>query len=243
MNRPRRRSRKLYFLLSRISDRLSKKNIIALSIFLACLLGCWWLFTALETNVFTPEGLAQIARETGVFGILIYIFSIVIAIVISPIPGTPLTIAAGAIWGPVPAAIYATIGSFTGGLIAYFIGRTLGRSTVKALTGKIIYFSKHRGEIYLGLIMFLARLFPVLPFDFMSYGAGLAKLSLPIYASASLLGAFPCNFFLTHLGAAFTLNRTMLGIMAGLFLILFVGLPWGIQRYNWLGMRDVIRVE
>jgi uncharacterized membrane protein YdjX (TVP38/TMEM64 family) len=243
MNKLRRRSKKFRILLGRVGDRLSTKNIIALLFLLACLLGCWWLLTALEINLLTPEGLAQAAQEMGVFAILIYIFSVIIAIVISPIPGTPLTIAAGAIWGPIPATIYATIGSFTGGLIAYFIGRTLGRSAVKALTGKIIYFSKHRGEVYLGLIMFLARLLPVLPFDFMSYGAGLAKLSLPIYASASLLGAFPCNFFLTHLGAAFTLNRTILGIMASLFLILFVGLPWGIQRYNWLGMKDVIRLE
>jgi uncharacterized membrane protein YdjX (TVP38/TMEM64 family) len=243
MRRPRKRLEKFRSLSNQIGDRINRKNIIALTLLLLCLLGLWWLLTVVEINWFTPEGLAQTAQDMGVFAILIYIFSIIVAIVISPIPGTPLTIAAGAIWGPIPAALYATVGSFVGGLIAYFIGRTLGRSAVKVLTGKIIYFSKHRGEIYLGLVMFFVRLLPVLPFDLMSYGAGLAKLSFPIYASASLLGALPCNLFLTHLGAAFTLNKMILVIMATLFLILFVGLPWGIQRYNWLGMKDIIRVE
>jgi len=243
MHKPKKNSNWFRYLLNRFGDRISKKNILALIVLLLCLLGCLWLLTTLEINLFTPAGLAQTAQDMGAFAILIYIFCLIIAIVISPIPGTPLIIAAGAIWGPVPAAIYATIGSFIGGLIAYFIGRTLGRSAVKVLTGKVIHFSKHRGEIYLGFVMFFARLLPVLPFDLMSYGAGLAKLSLPIYATASLLGAIPCNFFLTHLGAAFTLNKTMLVIMASLFIILLVGLPWGIQRYNWFGMRDTIRLE
>lgn len=39
-------------------------------------------------------------------------------------------------------------------LIVYFIRRIFGRSAIKAWTGKAIYFSKRRGEAYLGWLVF-----------------------------------------------------------------------------------------
>ena len=84
--------------------------------------------------------------------------------------------------------------------MAYFLGRTLGRSAIKALTGKVIYFSKQRGEVYLGWFIFITRLLPVLSFDLISYAAGMASLSLPIYASDTLLGMIPSTLLLTYIG-------------------------------------------
>lgn len=105
-----------------------------------------WISRRADTNPLTPEGLKQLIDSTGIWGILAYMSIIALAVVISPIPGAPLTVAAGAVWGAFPAAIYSVAGGFLGGLIAYFIGRSLGRSAVKALTGKAVYLSKDRGE-------------------------------------------------------------------------------------------------
>lgn len=121
----------------------------------------------------TTEGLQQAVANAGVWGILVYIAVISLSVVMSPIPGAPLTIAVGAVWGAVPAGIYSVIGGFSGSLIAYFIGRSLGRSAVKALTGRIIYFSKEKGEWLLGGLIFVTRLLPVLSFDLSSLGEGL----------------------------------------------------------------------
>jgi len=135
------------------------------------------------------------------------------------------------------------IGIYLGSLAAYFIGRTLGRSVVRALLGKMIYFSSHRGEIYLGWLVFVTHSMPFLPYDLVSSGAGISGLSFPIYAVACLLGVIPCIFFLTFMGSAITGGPGIaLGIVL-LFGLALLLLPLGVKRYNWWGLRDVIRVE
>jgi uncharacterized membrane protein YdjX (TVP38/TMEM64 family) len=129
------------------------------------------------------------------------------------------------------------------GPIAYYIGRTLGRSAIQSLTGKNIYFTKQHGEIYLTWFIFFTRLLPVLPFDLISYAAGIAGLSFPAYACATLLGMIPSTFFLTYLGSTFMVNKFLSIPLLIIFLILLIGLPWGIRRHNWLGIKDFIRIE
>lgn len=217
-------------------------NAIALTVFFLCLLICWWLQHP-EINLFTPDSFRNIVKSLGLLGPLVYISLLALSVVISPVPSAPLAVVAGAIWGSTLAGIYSVIGGFIGSLIAYFLGRTLGRSAVKGLTGKAIYFSKRRGEVYLGWLIFITRLLPILSFDLISYGAGITGISLPIYATATLLGMIPSTFLLTYMGSAFSVQMPVAVALAVIFLIVLIALPWGIKRYNWLGMRDVIRFE
>jgi uncharacterized membrane protein YdjX (TVP38/TMEM64 family) len=222
---------------------LNRQNAIAFSILLLCLLVCGWLWVQPDLDLFSAQGLEQAIQSWGWLGVLIYIGILILSVVISPIPSAPLAVTAGMVWGPIWAGIYSVIGGFLGGLLAYFIGYTLGRSAVHALTGKLIYFSKNRGEVYLGWVIFITRLLPVLSFDLISYGAGITGLSLPIYATATLLGMIPSTFFLTFLGSTFTVGLPFGIILSALFLTFLIGLPYGIHRYNWFNMRDIIHVE
>ena len=221
----------------------NRQNIIALTVLILSLLVYWWLRTKSEVNLLHPEELRETIQNLGWQGIIVYISLIALAVVMSPIPGAPLTVAAGAVWGTFLAGIYSVIGGFLGGLIAYFIGLSLGRTAVYTLTGKVIYFTKDRGEIYLGWLIFFTRLLPVLSFDLISYGAGITGLSLPIYATATLIGMIPSTFFLTYMGATFQVGKILGVVLLIIFVILLVGLPWGIKRYNWFGLQDIIRVE
>ncbi|MDX2214948.1 MAG: TVP38/TMEM64 family protein [Oculatellaceae cyanobacterium bins.114] len=228
---------------SRLQTVLRVQNLIALMLFVACLGLAWWWLTYIKITNFEPTQFVKLIQSMGWVGVLIFIGVSALAVVISPIPGTPLTLAAGAVWDPFTAAIYAIIGISLGSFVAYFIGRTLGRSTVQALTGKIIYLSNHRGEIYLGWIMFVSHLFPVLPFDLMSYGAGISGLSLPIYASATILGTIPGTFLLTYVGSTFKFGVSVgVGLLV-VFLLIVVVMSWGIRQHNWLGLQDVLKVE
>lgn len=228
---------------TRLQSFLTRQNGIALGLLLLSGLIYGWLVASEEVNVLSPQGLKQAVADTGLTGILIYMGIIALSVVISPIPGAPLAVAAGAVWGAIPAAIYSVIGGFFGGLVAYFIARTLGRSAMRALTGKVVYFSKDRGEWYLGLVIFATRLLPVLSFDLVSYAAGLTGLSLPIFMIATLLGMIPSTFLLTYMGTAFTLQFSDTIAYFVVFLIVLFGLPWGIRRYNWFGMRDIVKWE
>ncbi|MBW4622316.1 MAG: TVP38/TMEM64 family protein [Cyanosarcina radialis HA8281-LM2] len=227
---------------NRVRVCFNHQNSIALALLLLCFLFCLWLQRP-SLNLFTPTGFQQAVKNLGLFGPLVYVGVLVLSVVISPIPSAPLAVVAGAIWGPILAGIYSVIGGFLGSLIAYFLGRTLGRSAIVALTGKVVYFSKQRGEVFLGWSIFITRLLPVFSFDLISYAAGITGLSLPIYAIATLLGMIPSTFLLTFMGTAFTLDSPLGIAFSIIFLILLIGLPWGMRRYNWLGMRDIIRIE
>lgn len=222
---------------------LNRGNIIALMLLILSLLVYWWLRQQSEVNLLHPEGLKATIQELGTLGVVAYISLIALAVVLSPIPGAPLTVAAGAVWGTLWAGIYSVIGGFLGGLTAYFIGHTLGRTAVYALTGKVIYFTKNRGEVYLGWLIFWSRLLPILSFDLVSYGAGITGLSLPIYATATLMGMIPSTFFLTSMGSAFRVGKLFGVGLLMIFTILLVGLPWEIKRYNWFGLQGIIRIE
>jgi uncharacterized membrane protein YdjX (TVP38/TMEM64 family) len=216
---------------------------IAFILLCLCLFAGWKLLDQVGSDSTSSFNLLQSIHQLGFLGKLIYACALALAIVISPIPGTPLTIAAGLIWEPWVAGIYGVVGVFLGSLIAYFLGRTLGRSAVQALTGKQIYLSNHKGEAYLGWVVFITHLLPILPFDLISYGAGLAKLSFKIYATSTLLGTFPCVFFLTYLGASFAIELPVAITIATVVAILLIILTWGVRQYNWLGIKDIIRIE
>ncbi|GAB4365730.1 MAG: hypothetical protein Kow00121_02550 [Elainellaceae cyanobacterium] len=210
---------------------------------LLCGFAVWWLVAQSGIDLSSPEGFILSIQKLGRLGIVAYIGFLIVAIVIGPVPSTPVTVAAGAVWGPIPASIYGVIGLFLGSLAAYLIGRTLGRAAVQALTGKAIYFSKHRGEVYLGWIVFATHTMPFMPYDLISYGAGISGMSLPIFAIANFLGIIPNALFLAHLGSAFTIGFPVAIALAVAFLAMLVVLPWGVKQHNWLGLRDTIRID
>ncbi len=226
--------------------RLSVRNwqtLSTLAIPLAIALSLFILQQQWEINLFTAEGLQTAVTKVGPWGPLLYVLLLVISVVVSQIPGAGLAIAAGAVWGPLTAGIYTIIGGFLGALIAYSLGKAIGPGLLKALTGKSITFSKDRGERYLGWLIFLMRLVPVFSFDIISYGAGVTKLSLPIYASATLLGMIPSTFLLTYLGGAFHLGTGAFVVITGLFLAGLVLLPRGIRRHNWFDLKNVVHIN
>lgn len=128
-------------------------------------------------------------------------------------------------------------------MVAYYLGRTLGRSSIRALSGKTLYFTTLRGHVFLGWLVFVSRLLPIVSFDLVSYGAGMAGLSLPLYGVATLLGMIPSTLLITYLGESMLISTPLTVVFWGIFLLVLVGLPWGVRRYNWLGLRDVIRID
>ncbi|GBF81398.1 TVP38/TMEM64 family protein [Aphanothece sacrum] len=222
---------------------VQRKYQIFIIFFLLTLLIIWWGHNSFNSHLFTSEGLHNILTKSGWLAPFIYIIFLVISVVISQIPAIPLVMAAGMVWNPPLATIYSVIGGFLGGLLAYYLGRTLGRNGIKALTGKMFYISKDRGEIYLGFLIFMTRLIPLFSFDLISYASGFAGISLPIYAISTLFGMIPPTFLLTYMGSSLTLDfYQKLNIMSFLLLSTLI-FAWLIHRYNFLGLKNLIHVE
>ncbi|WP_324281830.1 VTT domain-containing protein [Cyanobacterium aponinum UTEX 3221] len=196
----------------------------------------------MEFNLFTAEGFKQGVVKLGFFAPIIYIWIIALSVVISPVPGSTLAMVAGNMWGGTLAGIYTIIGGFLGSLIAYFLGKTLGHTAIKKITGKTIYFTKTKGEFYLTCLVFITRLLPIFSFDLISYGAGIAGLSLPKYAIATLLGMIPSTFLLTHLGSSISTFSS--GINYGIItLIILVILPFVIHKFNLFNLKNIVIIK
>ena len=226
----------------RVQPWVTVSNVVGLLLLAVSIGGFVWL-RRLGADAFSREGFETLATSLGTYGPIIYIVLIALTVVVSQLPGVPLTFAAGALWGPFTAGVYSVIGGFVGGMIAYYLGRTLGRSGMKALTGKVIYFDRERGERYLALVVFVTRLVPILSFDVISYAAGLTGLSALRYALATFTGMLPSTFFLTYVGTTFTVNLPVALGLSGVAVVMLLVLPWLIRRHNLFGLGDLVRFE
>lgn len=216
---------------------------ILLAVLLLSLALAGWLWWPPDWTWFSSQHLHHYLQDAGEIGVVVYIGMLMMSIVISPIPSGPLAVVAGMVWGPILATIYSVIGGLAGGIIAYWLGLKLGQPIVRRLTGKSISFSTGWGQWYLGWVILLSRLLPVVSFGLVSYGAGIAAVSFPIYAIASLVGMIPSTSLLTALGSSATLESPL---EIGILLIgfgLLIGLPYGAHRYNWFNLRSIIQVE
>lgn len=217
------------------------RNAVAVLIAATGIAAWVWIRSNPDLDPFSTQGLTDLATRLGVWGPIAYALLLALSVVVSQIPGVPLAIAAGALWGPWWAGLYSVAGGFLGAMIAYYLGRTLGRDALRALTGRVVVFTKDRGEPYLGVVIFVTRLLPVLSFDVISYAAGISGLSVRIYALATLLGMTPSTLLLTFLGSRFSVSPSLALALSGVALALFLAAPWLIQRYGWFG--DLVRID
>jgi uncharacterized membrane protein YdjX (TVP38/TMEM64 family) len=138
-----------------------------------------------------PEQIKKLLSGAGVFAPVVYIFTMALSVVISPIPSLPLDIAAGAFFGPLLGTIYSVTGALGGAVLSFMLSRYIGRKFVERFVGGHINFCTVCSDKLLTKIVFFSRLIPVVSFDVISYGAGLTKMSLKKFSIATALGMIP----------------------------------------------------
>jgi len=119
------------------------------------------------------------------------------------VPGSVLTIGAGAIFGVVWGSIYVSIAATLGATAAFLIGRHLARERVAA---KLAGNSKFRAiDEAVGRegwkIVGLTRLSPIFPFNLLNYAFGLTRVSLSHYFFASWVGMLPGTVMYVYIGS------------------------------------------
>jgi uncharacterized membrane protein YdjX (TVP38/TMEM64 family) len=100
--------------------------------------------------------------------------------VIALIPATPFSLAAGAIFGIVHGAAYSFVGATIGSTCAFLLGRHGARRLVEVRLARMPRFAAvERAAAAKGRrIVFLLRLSPVVPFNFLNYALGLTTMSV-----------------------------------------------------------------
>jgi uncharacterized membrane protein YdjX (TVP38/TMEM64 family) len=216
--------------------RFSKilKGSLALALILLLFFAWYrWNLSAL----FEPARMEALLESIGPLAPLIYMAVMAVTAVIIPIPGPPLFVIAGALFGPVMGTVYAVVGSVAGAVIAFLLARFLGRDFVESLVGKQVVICCECSEGLLAKIIFFSRLLPLVSFDVVSYGAGLTRMSLRSFALATLLGSLPMTFIYHSFGSVLKVSSTtalILGlvIVAILFALPYLADRWDIKRFR-----------
>jgi uncharacterized membrane protein YdjX (TVP38/TMEM64 family) len=181
-------------------------------------------------RILNPGHLAEMLQSLGPWGPLVLIGSMATAVVIPPIPSLPLDLASGAAFGPLFGTLYAVIGAAIGAILSFLIGRALGREGISRLFKVDAVFCEKCSDHHIGLLVFFARLLPIVSFDVVSYGAGFTTISLRNYSLATIAGMIPPTFAFAYLGSSVVSAQWVL-IGASLLLVaVIVLLPKWLKR-------------
>ncbi len=165
----------------------------------------------------------------GLWGPLVFILGYAVATV-AFVPGSLLTLAAGAIFGLGRGTLYVVVGATLGASASFLVARHLARATIeRRLQGRPRFESIDRAVAKEGLkIVFLLRLSPIFPYNLLNYGLGLTRVRFRDYATACL-GMIPGTFLYVYYGKALGSIAAVAGGAeierdAGYWIVLGVGL-------------------
>ena len=97
---------------------------------------CWQLGPWLWTTVQDEVALEKFVATLGLWGPLTLVGLNAVQIVVAPLPGYVMQIAAGYLYGPLWGGILGALGGLIGGMLAMGIARALGRPVVERLVGR-----------------------------------------------------------------------------------------------------------
>ena len=179
-------------------------------------------------------------EDRGALGPIVYILLLASTVIFTPLPSVVVDIAGGLAFGTFFGTIYTLAGGMLGATVNFYVARWLGRHFVERKLGRqamaqIDGLADRMG----GKLIFLTRLIPLFNFDWVSYAAGLTRISFKTYAIASLLGmllpvigiVYVGDVKLSHPGRS-SLVFTLLVIWSALPVVAFLA---------WAGVRALLR--
>jgi uncharacterized membrane protein YdjX (TVP38/TMEM64 family) len=213
---------------------------------LALALNPAWASTLLRA--FSAESIGEVAAYLRGFGAWTPAISIALMVaqsVVAPLPGSLVAAANGVVFGVWWGTLLSWIGGLLGGTASFWLARWLGRDAVARLVGGTrLGRADQFGESEGFWLILIARLIPLISFDFISYLAGLSRMRYTHFMLATAIGMLPGTFAWTALGHDLALARGSVWRLSliGLFLVAAgLGGRWWLhrnQRRFDLEMRD-----
>lgn len=129
------------------------------------------------------------------------------------LPGAAiLSLAAGAIFGPIMGTAYACSAATIGATLAFLVTRYLLREAVLRRFGpRLEGMNRELEERGINYLLFL-RLVPVFPFFLINLAAGLTRLPLRTFVLGTVIGIIPGGFVYVNAGASLATITSLSGI-------------------------------
>jgi len=187
-------------------------------------------------------------NKAGTAGPLLFMMIYTVATVLF-LPGSLLTLAGGALFGPLWGTFYNLTGATLGAALAFIVSRYLASDWVETKSGGRLKQLKRGVEDEGWRFVALVRLVPLFPFNLLNYALGLTRIRLSHYIITSYICMLPGALAYTYLGyagrEAVTGGEGLVqkGLLALALLALVVFLPRLINRLRRIPMIDMVELK
>jgi len=158
-------------------------------------------FALVYRDRFDGAALEAWIKDAGAIAPLLFMLIYAIAAVLF-LPGSVLTLAGGALFGPVLGTLYNLTGATLGATLAFVIARYLASDWIAEKAGgrvkQLINGVEGEGWRFVAFV----RLVPLFPFNLLNYALGLTRLRLLHYVVATYVFMLPGAIAYTYLGYA-----------------------------------------
>lgn len=148
---------------------------------------------------FDVDYVQKIVDSFGALGVLVYILINCIRPLLF-IPTTVMYVSGGVIYGRFKGSIYTLIGLVGGTSIPFFLARRFKNVFRRIIGDKYLAKINIKDDDNIVRKLFTIRVTPALPFDIVSYIAGMSDVPYKEFLLGSLLGAFPKIILYSFLG-------------------------------------------
>lgn len=167
-------------------------------------IGLFWYFGLFDyISISRISDLSDLINDFGILAPLIFMVAYIVATVFF-LPGVPLTLLAGIVFGPIFGSIWVSIASTIGASLAFIVSRYIGRSFIVDKFGDSDLFQKlDQGVKNQGWKMVaITRLVPLFPFNAQNYVYGLTDIPFTTYVLVSWLTMLPGTIAYVFLAGA-----------------------------------------
>ncbi|MGF1472809.1 MAG: TVP38/TMEM64 family protein [Rubrobacteraceae bacterium] len=189
------------------------------------------------TQFISLEGLESLREWIDGFGAVAPIVFVALYVVatVAFLPGTPLTLLAGLVFGPIWGALWTLIGASLGATLAFLAGRYAARGLVENWTQNNERIRKldEGVEKHGWRMLLITRLVPLFPFNLQNYAYGLTKIGFGTYVLLTTLCITPGVIVYAFAGGSLATAREnltttfiYLGIAAVVFVIISLIPGW-----------------
>lgn len=174
---------------------------------LALMLWALYMVSRMMRDVIDLNGLIKFVKASGPVGPLLYCAIYLIGPTLL-FPASVLTMAGGALFGPLWGTGYTIISATAGASVPFLITRHFGRKPLEHMIAKYDNFDAMFKKFESGVeaegwkYIAFTRLVTLFPFLLLNYAFGLTKISLWTYVWASFLFMLPGSFMFTYMGYA-----------------------------------------
>lgn len=147
------------------------------------------------------ESIQARLEQLGLFAPVAFIVLYSIGTVLF-LPGSVMTLAGGALFGPWAGTLYNLAGATLGATLAFLISRYLGSNWVRQKAGGMLQKLLNGVESEGWRFVAFVRLVPLFPFNLLNYALGLTRIRLLPYMLTTWVCMIPGGFAYTWLGHA-----------------------------------------